>query len=78
MKMIDPPHPPTEQITPMARLFQMARQQGYLTFDQILAVWPDPEGALEQLDRLFGALIAAGIPFGDKSGFDHFDVIDGD
>jgi len=75
--MIVPPHS-SEHISPMARLFQMAHQQGYLTFDQILAVWPDPEGALEQLDRLFGALIAAGIPFGDKSGFEQSDGVDQD
>ena len=74
--MIEQPTQPSEQISPLARLFQMARQQGYITFDQILVVWPDPEGALDQLDRLFGALIAAGIPFGDKSGFEYIDDVD--
>jgi hypothetical protein len=56
----------SEDVSPQAHLFEMARSQGYLTYDQILSVWPEPEGELEQLDRLFGALLAANIPFGDK------------
>lgn len=56
---------PSEVVSPLAYLFQIARSQGYLTYDQILSVWPDPEAELDQLDRLFGALIAANIPFGD-------------
>jgi hypothetical protein len=59
-------HPTSsEYVSPMARLFQMARKQGYLTYDEILAVMPHPHLTLDQLDRLFGALLAAGIPYGD-------------
>jgi hypothetical protein len=55
----------TEYVSPLARLFQMARSQGYLTYDEILAVMPHPDLTLDQLDRLFAALLAAGIPYGD-------------
>jgi len=64
-------HSPTnhsEFVSPLARLFQLARQKGCLTYDEILAEFPQPDQSLEQLDRLFGALIAAGIPFGDEEG----------
>jgi hypothetical protein len=57
--------PSTEYVSPLARLFQMARSQGYLTYDEILTVMPHPDLTLDQLDRLFAALLAAGIPYGD-------------
>ena len=60
---------PSEYVSPLARLFQIARQKGYLTYDEILAVMPRPDLTLDQLDRLFGALIAAGIPYGDEEAF---------
>ena len=60
------PAEPTEHISPFSRLFQKARQQGYLTYDEILTEIPHPDLALEQLDRLFAALIAAGIPYDDQ------------
>lgn len=68
--MMSKPTPETtEYISPLARLFHLARKQGYLTYDEILAEIPQPDLTLEQLDRLFGALIAAGIPYGDESAF---------
>jgi len=56
----------TDYVSPLARLFQVARAKGYITYDEILAEIPQPEQTLEQLERLFGALIAAEIPFGDE------------
>ncbi|MBW6465894.1 MAG: RNA polymerase sigma factor region1.1 domain-containing protein [Brevefilum sp.] len=55
----------TEYVSPLARLFHKARSQGYLTYDEILAVMPYPDLTLDQLDRLFAALLAAEIPYGD-------------
>jgi hypothetical protein len=46
----------TEYVSPLARLFQIARSQGYLTYDEILAVMPHPDLTLD---------LAAGIPYGD-------------
>jgi len=67
--MSQTPTNPSEFVSPLARLFQIARQKGYLTYTDILAEMPQPDLSLEQLERLFGALIAAGIPFGDESAF---------
>ena len=64
--MSQQPANPTNHISPLARLFQIGREQGYLTYDEILAVMPEPDLTLDQLDRLFGALLAAGIPYGDE------------
>jgi hypothetical protein len=65
IKMSQQPTASSEYVSPLARLFQIARSQGYLTYDEILAVMPHPDLTLDQLDRLFGALLAAGIPYGD-------------
>ena len=64
--MSDQPITSRDYVSPLARLFQVARQKGYITYDEILAEIPQPEQTLEQLERLFGALIAAEIPFGDE------------
>ncbi|HPX96440.1 MAG TPA: RNA polymerase sigma factor region1.1 domain-containing protein [Brevefilum fermentans] len=68
--MSEQPSAPHELASPLARLFHIARQQGYLTYDDILAVMPEPDQDLDQLDRLYAALLAAGIPYGDASAFD--------
>ncbi|NLN70920.1 MAG: hypothetical protein GX142_09110 [Chloroflexi bacterium] len=60
---------PTELTSPLAQLFEKAHQQGYLTYEEILAVMPASDQDLDQLDQLFGALLAAGIPYGDASDF---------
>jgi hypothetical protein len=64
--MNEMPTDPAEIISPIARLFQKARQQGHLSYDEILEEIPHPDIVLEQLDRLFAALLAAGIPYGDE------------
>ena len=65
-KMSQQPVNPSDTISPLARLFQIGREQGYLTYDEILAEIPQPEQTLDQLERLFSALLAAEIPFGDE------------
>ncbi|MFU8827394.1 MAG: RNA polymerase sigma factor region1.1 domain-containing protein [Brevefilum sp.] len=67
--MSQPSSNSTDYVSPLARLFQLARKQGYLTYDEILAEIPQADLSLEQVDRLFGALITAGIPYGDESAF---------
>ena len=64
--MSQQPTNPSEYISPLAQLFQIGREQGYLTYEEILEVMPEPDLSLDQLDRLFGALLAAGIPYGDE------------
>ena len=58
---------PPEYTSPLAFLFQKGRDQGYLSFDDILAVIPRPDEDVEQLDRLFAALLAAGIPWENEN-----------
>lgn len=65
-KMTEPQTTSRDYVSPLARLFQIAREKGYITYDEILAEIPQPEQTLDQLERLFGALLAAEIPFGDE------------
>ncbi len=57
---------PPEYVSPLAFLFQKGRDQGFLSFDDILAIIPRPDEDVDQLDRLYAALLAAGVPFGDE------------
>ena len=57
--------------SPLARLFQLGRMQSYVTYDDILRYFPYPEQDLAQLERVFGALLCVGIPYGE-----HADALD--
>ena len=52
-----------EETSPIARLIQLGREKSYITTDDILRVFPEPEKDVEALDRIFGALICAEIPY---------------
>jgi len=56
-----------EAASPIARLVQMGRQKNFVTSDDILKCFPNPENDIEQLDRVYAALISAGIPYIDTS-----------
>ena len=56
-----------EDYSPLARLVQLGREKKYITLDDILVFFPKPEQNLEQIDRIFAALLAADIAFYDKS-----------
>ncbi|MBN1888252.1 MAG: RNA polymerase sigma factor [Thermoflexales bacterium] len=43
------------------------RERGYLTLDEILAVFPEVENDLERLDDVFSMLIEAGVEIGEPS-----------
>jgi RNA polymerase primary sigma factor len=49
-------------VSPVARLVQMGRSKSFVTFDDILSVFPYPEQDLEQLDRILEALSRVRIP----------------
>jgi hypothetical protein len=57
----------TKELSPIAQLFQLGRDQSYVTFADILRFFPTPEYNLEQLDRIFAALLCAGIPYGEDA-----------
>jgi RNA polymerase primary sigma factor len=43
------------------KLLELARGRGFITYDEILALVPEPERAIEELDQLYAALGAEGI-----------------
>lgn len=46
-------------------LLALGRAQGYVTFDDILSVFPEAEENLDQLEEIFALLMSAGIPVGE-------------
>ena len=63
------------ELSPIANLFRIGRQQSYVTYEDILRFVPNPEQDLEYVDRIFACLMSAGIPFGEDR--DHLEDIDG-
>jgi len=43
------------------KLLELARDRGFITYDEILALCPEPERSVEDLDQLYAALGAEGI-----------------
>lgn len=46
-------------------LLALGRARGYVTFDDILSVFPEAEENLDQLEEIFALLMSAGIPVGE-------------
>ena len=51
----------------IARLIELGRQKSYVTIDDILALFPDAEQDVDQLEEAFAALLSAGIPYLDEA-----------
>ncbi|MGD2157571.1 MAG: sigma-70 family RNA polymerase sigma factor [Anaerolineales bacterium] len=49
--------------TKIAHLIELGREQGYVTFDDILKLFPEVEQDVEQLEEAFSALLSSGIPY---------------
>lgn len=47
----------------LARLIGLGQRQGYITFDDILHLFPEAEQEADQLEEIFAALQVAGIPY---------------
>ena len=47
------------------QLLGLGREQGFLTYDDILAIFPEVETNLEQLEDLFSTLFERGITVGE-------------
>jgi RNA polymerase primary sigma factor len=64
MDNIKPPEQENcEKASPCARLIQLGREKSFITTDDILREFPEPEKDIEALDRIFAALTAANIPY---------------
>ena len=51
----------------IARLIELGRQKSFVTIDDILALFPDAEQDVDQLEEAFSALLSAGIPYIDDA-----------
>ncbi len=49
--------------SPVARLVELGNQQGFVTFDDLLQLFPEAEQDLDRLEEAFAALLSAGIPY---------------
>jgi len=51
----------------LQNLIQLYHDQGYITYDDILEVFPEAERDLDQLEEIFAGLLAAGIEVSEPS-----------
>ena len=56
-----------DQHPAIARLVELGRQKSFVTIDDILALFPDAEQDVDQLEEAFAALLSAGIPYLDET-----------
>ena len=56
-----------KQYSPIARIFQLGREKSFVTYEDILNFIPHPEQNLELVDRVFGVLLCASIPYGEDA-----------
>lgn len=54
-----------EDYSPVARLIDLGRKQGYVTIDDILNFFPEAEREVHKLEEAFAALLESGIPYVD-------------
>lgn len=54
-----------QSLSPLARLIQLGREKSFVTYEDILQHFPNPESDVDALDRIYAALIAADIPYID-------------
>jgi RNA polymerase primary sigma factor len=52
------------------QLLETASQRGHLNLDDILAVFPDAENSLEQIEEVYAALLGAGVRIEDEADVD--------
>jgi RNA polymerase primary sigma factor len=56
-----------EEHPAIARLVEIGRQKSFITFDDILHLFPEAESDVDQLEEVFAALLSAGIPYIEES-----------
>jgi RNA polymerase primary sigma factor len=62
LKTTDPPTTGGDEVSqPLQRLLEINKQRGEVTFDDVLAMLPDLEEHIEQLDDLLAALFERGV-----------------
>lgn len=53
----------TTDYSGVARLLALGRRKGYVTYEDLLKLFPEAEDDLDQLEEAFAALLSAGIPY---------------
>lgn len=56
-----------KKFSPIAQIFQLGRDKSYVTYEDILRFIPQPERDLDLVDRVFGVLLCANIPYGQDA-----------
>lgn len=52
-----------EEQQAIQELLQLGEEQGFITYDDILAIFPESESAIPMIERVYDALLNAGIEF---------------
>lgn len=52
-----------DEIYPISNLIELGREKGYVTLDDIAALFPESEQSINELEEVFAALLSAGIPY---------------
>jgi len=60
----------TEENPAVARLVELGKNKSYVTINDILALFPDAEQDVDQLEEVFAALISAGVHYIDDMALD--------
>ena len=55
-----------EENAALEQLLEQGKERGYVTIDDILAVYPEAERDLDQLEAVYAALLSAGITYLDE------------
>jgi hypothetical protein len=56
-----------KKLSPIAQIFRLGREKSYVTYEDILRFIPQPEKELELVERVFGVLLCANIPYGEDA-----------
>jgi RNA polymerase primary sigma factor len=52
-----------EEYPNLSRLVALGRRKGYVTYDDLLKLYPEAEEDVDELEAVFSALLAAGVPY---------------
>jgi len=63
--LLDETLPAEEENPAIEKLVELGREKGFVTVDDILALFPDAERDIDQLEEAYAALLAAGINYVD-------------
>ncbi len=63
--LLDEAQPSEEENPAIERLVELGRERGFVTIDDILALFPDAERDIDQLEEAYAALLAAGVNYVD-------------